>query len=108
VNEPRDAGGSGARQARGTAGPALAPDDDRVHDDRMREALKVAAVEAEETGGLGRLGRPVNKRGIAGRRLPVPAVVLALLCHRLRRRGIPAGHLLARIAAEGTSADGPP
>jgi hypothetical protein len=33
-----------------------------VHDDRVREALKVAAVEAEETGGLGRPGRPVNKR----------------------------------------------
>jgi predicted PurR-regulated permease PerM len=30
--------------------------------DRMREALKVAAVQAEETGGLGRPGRPVNKR----------------------------------------------
>ncbi len=29
---------------------------------RMREALKVAAVEAEETGGLGRPGRPVDKR----------------------------------------------
>ena len=28
----------------------------------MREALKVAAVQAEETGGLGRPGRPVNKR----------------------------------------------
>jgi hypothetical protein len=31
-------------------------------DDRMREALTVAAVQAEETGGLGRPGRPVNKR----------------------------------------------
>jgi predicted PurR-regulated permease PerM len=30
--------------------------------DRMREAMKVAAVQAEETGGLGRPGRPVNKR----------------------------------------------
>jgi predicted PurR-regulated permease PerM len=30
--------------------------------DRMDEALKVAAVQAEETGGLGRPGRPVNKR----------------------------------------------
>jgi predicted PurR-regulated permease PerM len=38
-------------------GPVLAP-----ADDRMREALKVAAVQAEETGGLGRPGRPVNKR----------------------------------------------
>ena len=56
VDEPRDSG------ARGTAGPALAPDDDRVHDDRMREALKVAAVQAEETGGLGRPGRPLNRR----------------------------------------------
>jgi hypothetical protein len=28
----------------------------------MREALSVAAVQAEETGGLGRPGRPVNKR----------------------------------------------
>jgi hypothetical protein len=56
VDEPRDDG------ARGTAGPALAPDDDRVHDDRMREALKVAAVQAEETGGLGRPGRPVDRR----------------------------------------------
>jgi len=28
----------------------------------MREALKVAAVQAEKTGGLGRPGRPVNKR----------------------------------------------
>jgi hypothetical protein len=61
VDEPRD---SGARAARGAAGPALAPAGDRVHpaDDRMREALKVAAVQAEETGGLGRPGRPVNKR----------------------------------------------
>jgi predicted PurR-regulated permease PerM len=30
--------------------------------DRMHEAMKVAAVQAEETGGLGRPGRPVNKR----------------------------------------------
>lgn len=29
---------------------------------RMREAMKVAAVEAQETGGLGRPGRPVDKR----------------------------------------------
>ena len=56
---------------RGAAGPALAsaddrpdPADDRMHPagDRMDEALKVAAVQAEETGGLGRPGRPVNKR----------------------------------------------
>jgi predicted PurR-regulated permease PerM len=61
VDEPRD---SGAPMARGAAGPALAPADDRTHpaDDRMDEALKVAAVQAEETGGLGRPGRPVNKR----------------------------------------------
>ena len=31
-------------------------------DDHMREALEVAAEQAEETGGLGRPGRPVNKR----------------------------------------------
>jgi predicted PurR-regulated permease PerM len=30
--------------------------------DRMRQAMQVAAVQAEETGGLGRPGRPVNKR----------------------------------------------
>lgn len=38
-------------------GPAQAPGGERMH-----EALKVAAVQAEETGGLGRPGRPVNKR----------------------------------------------
>ena len=61
VDEPRD---SGAPAARGAAGPALAPAGDRVHpaDDRMGEALRVAAVQAEETGGLGRPGRPMNKR----------------------------------------------
>ena len=50
--------------ARGTAGPALAPAGDRPDPagGRMDEALKVAAVQAEETGGLGRPGRPVNKR----------------------------------------------
>ena len=61
------------RMSRGTAerrpragppGPALAPAGDRPDPagDRMDEALKVAAVQAEETGGLGRPGRPVNKR----------------------------------------------
>jgi predicted PurR-regulated permease PerM len=61
VDESRD---SGAPMGRGAAGPALAPADDRTHpaDDRMDEALKVAAVQAEETGGLGRPGRPVDKR----------------------------------------------
>src|SRR5262252_5326959 len=61
VDEPRDGGGP---TARAPAGPALAPAGDRVQpaDDRMGEALKVAAVQAEETGGLGRPGRPVNKR----------------------------------------------
>jgi hypothetical protein len=39
--------------------------------DRMREAARVAAAQAEETGGLGRLGRPMNRRspffiGMAG------------------------------------------
>src|SRR5215471_5054678 len=70
VDEPRD---SGAPAARGAAGPALAPAGDRVRPagDRMGEALKVAAVQAEETGGLGRPGRPVNRRspffiGMAG------------------------------------------
>jgi hypothetical protein len=68
VDEPRD---GGAPMARGAAGPALAPADDRpdlagdrpdLAGDRMDDALKVAAVQAEETGGLGRPGRPVNKR----------------------------------------------
>ncbi len=68
ADEPRD---GGAPAARGAAGPALAPAGDRpdpagdrMHPagDRMDEALKVAAVQAEETGGLGRPGRPVNKR----------------------------------------------
>jgi predicted PurR-regulated permease PerM len=68
VDEPRD---GGVPMPRGAAGPALAsaddrpdPADDRMHPagDRMDEALKVAAVQAEETGGLGRPGRPVNKR----------------------------------------------
>jgi predicted PurR-regulated permease PerM len=67
VDEPR---GGGAPMARGSAGPALAPADDRLDPagdrmdagNRMDEALKVAAVQAEETGGLGRPGRPVNKR----------------------------------------------
>ena len=39
--------------------------------ERMREAARVAAAQAEETGGLGRLGRPMNRRspffiGMAG------------------------------------------
>src|SRR5262249_61514680 len=39
--------------------------------DRMREAAGVAAAQAEETGGLGRLGRPMDRRspffiGMAG------------------------------------------
>ena len=60
ADEPRD---GGAPMARGTAG-SLAPAGDRPDPagDRMDEALKVAAVQAEETGGLGRPGRPVNKR----------------------------------------------
>jgi predicted PurR-regulated permease PerM len=37
--------------------PARAPGGERMH-----EALEVAAEQAEETGGLGRPGRPVNKR----------------------------------------------
>ena len=43
----------------------------------MREALEVAAVQAEETGGLGRPGRPVNRRslGVPTREL-VPGAVL--------------------------------
>jgi hypothetical protein len=61
ADEPRN---GGAPAARGAAGPALAPAGDRPDPagDRMDEALKVAAVQAEETGGLGRPGRPVNKR----------------------------------------------
>ena len=61
ADEPRD---GGAPAARGAAGPALASAGDRPDPagGRMDEALKVAAVQAEETGGLGRPGRPVNKR----------------------------------------------
>ena len=33
--------------------------------DRMREAARVAAAQAEETGGLGRLGRPMDRRSDA-------------------------------------------
>src|SRR5438067_813913 len=89
VDEPRDGGAPAARGAAGAprapasdrvrpadarvhpaddrvhpADDRVHPADDRVHpaDDRMNEALKVAAVQAEETGGLGRPGRPVNKR----------------------------------------------
>jgi hypothetical protein len=59
VDEPR---GGGAPMARGAAGPALAPADDRPDPagdgmdagDRMDEALKVAAVQAEEAAPGGR------------------------------------------------------
>jgi hypothetical protein len=69
--------------------------------DRMREALKVAAVQAEETGGLGRPGRPVNKRspffigmlaaaGVAvtyGALIAIPvAAALRLLLHEVAFR----------------------
>jgi predicted PurR-regulated permease PerM len=51
-----------ATAERSTAGPGA---------DRMREAAEVAARQAEETGGLGRLGRPMDRRspffiGMAG------------------------------------------
>ncbi len=48
--------------APGPPGPPGEPPGLVPADDHMREALKVAAVQAEETGGLGRPGRPVNKR----------------------------------------------
>ena len=49
-------------------GPGEAVEQD-VHP--VREAAKVAAMQAEETGGLGRLGRPMDRRspffiGMAG------------------------------------------
>ncbi len=59
VGEPADGGLAATLPAPGS------PDDEATRSSggqRMREALKVAAVQAEETGGLGRPGRPVNKR----------------------------------------------
>jgi predicted PurR-regulated permease PerM len=55
-----------AGEAAGTVGEAPEPGADR-----MREAAQVAAAQAEETGGLGRLGQPIDRRspffiGMAG------------------------------------------
>jgi predicted PurR-regulated permease PerM len=43
-------------------GPTQAADNDEEAADRMEEAVAEAAEIAEETGGLGELGRPVNRR----------------------------------------------
>ncbi len=46
-----------------SAGPGLAGDDPATEPpDHMQQAVEAAAAIAEETGGLGRLGRPVNRR----------------------------------------------
>ena len=46
----------------GRGGPSQAADSDEEAADRMEEAVAEAAEIAEETGGLGELGRPVNRR----------------------------------------------
>jgi predicted PurR-regulated permease PerM len=55
----------------------------------MREAARVAAAQAEETGGLGRLGRPMDRRspffiGMAGAAGVVVTIALAELIIRAR------------------------
>jgi predicted PurR-regulated permease PerM len=63
--EPNGRGGSGTSPAGPGAGAA------EQGPDPVREAAEVAALQAEETGGLGRLGRPIDRRspffiGMAG------------------------------------------
>lgn len=66
-------------------------DDDRREPglDRMREAARVAAKQAEETGGLGRLGRPIDRRspffiGMTGAAGVVITIALVELVIRAR------------------------
>src|SRR5215469_6521195 len=45
-----------------TVRPGAGPADQTVHEQVMQEAVEVAAAEAEETGGFGRPGKPVDRR----------------------------------------------
>ena len=59
--------------------------------ERMREAARGAAAQAEETGGLGRLGRPMDRRspffiGMAG--AAGVAVTIALVELIIRARSV--------------------
>src|SRR5215472_15361980 len=89
IKEPRaspsatsaDAPGAG-RTMPGDPGPWVPP----AGADRMREAAEVAALQAEETGGLGHLGRPMDRRspffigmaGAAGVAVTIGLVELAI------------------------------
>jgi predicted PurR-regulated permease PerM len=42
--------------------PRTSPPDDQRPDDQLQQAVVTAAAIAQETGGLGRLGRPMNRR----------------------------------------------
>jgi hypothetical protein len=58
--------GAEAAEIRAQEEVRTAEDEDRTSppggEDRIREALETAAAVAEETGGLGTPGRPVNRR----------------------------------------------
>jgi predicted PurR-regulated permease PerM len=92
TDEPR----AGRLPATGAPGPSAtlaAEPGDRPAEgaDRMREAAKVAELEAEKTGGLGRLGQPMDRRspffiGMAG--AAGVAVTFALVELAIRARSV--------------------
>ena len=97
TDRPRSGRSAANADAPGTVSALLAATEDGGESgpepgiERMREAARVAAAQAEETGGLGRLGRPMDRRspffigmtGAAG-----VAVTIALVELVIRARSV--------------------